>query len=956
MLTSPKPPSCVVVLLLCVSSLAAETPRTIAVFDEPLFPVFAGAQGLMPDDVRAALTEAGLAATLVDAATVADPARFNAQAFPVLVHLYGNTFPLVAIEALRKFRAAGGSVVAFGVPFCHACVEKGVAGWSTTGEEVDLVTRTLDGRNGTPGVLIRRTGTADRIWTGMWSPKVRAEPGTRWRVSAWVRGRGERGEADRLYVRFWDRTGKFLGQQGPGFPTDANDWAEISEEVTTPDATRAIDVCLAVFRPGEVVCDDLALVETAQPGRNRLADSGFDHLPAQQWHDTGHVSDYLGHDGLGMGGFRIVESNGQFRYAPPRGDPVGLDGVVFPPVAPGNQAVLDETSLPAQDRVFPLLATLGADGDPGGYSVGLIEHHCDQFRGAVDMWAGYPAPPSRQALQVVLTACATLLEKKALLSAAAAEVVRRYARSLPEETDRIYPLVPARPRDSVLPKSPPPGNKLVVASLMGLSWEEQILLRALQGLVNRREPTVYFDDAWTEQVAEGRERELVDDPFDLLDRYREAAAGAVLYDPDFPPGINVAVSMAGARDLLPCTAELAERFGIPVKEDLRGRWTTLADAYAWASEHVLPECTTDVVCHIKQGEPLSPTAAEMSASMVDYLVVHRVFSFHLNRAYSRRERQVVEALLAKYPAQTPVIGYFGPEPGGAPNLTNEWDCVDITSRLGKPFIFTVNGNLSVHSGFPSLHGRQTRREPPRYDPSKVYVAFYLSDGDSPTTYYNTACRWNDAARGRVPIGWSFPVAALDVCPLVAQRYYGEATPLDEFVMACSGLGYCYPQVYGSRIEGGDALLGGFFADTARGVERAGRSVVHVHQQGGTTDATLRRYATEIPGLRAVFADYGRTRTDYATSHFTAGDVPVLHCLTTGGNRDSTDEKAADEMLAQILEVTPKEHPAFIVAFGIYWFMGPDEVESVIKRLPSNYVAVRPSELAELYRQWQDTAP
>jgi hypothetical protein len=511
----------------------------------------------------------------------------------------------------------------------------------------------------------------------------------------------------------------------------------------------------------------------------------------------------------------------------------------------------------------------------------------------------------------------------------------------------------------------------VVSSLLGCSWQEQILLRALQGLVNRRQPTVYFEDAWTERAAEGRQREWVEDPYDLLDLYGGAAGGTVVYDPDFPPSINVAVSLAGARGWLPCSPELARRSGLPVKADLRNRWRTLADAYAWATEHVLPWCSKAVVCHIKQGEPLTPTAAEMSASMVDYLVAHRVFSFHLNRGFSQRERQVVEQLLARYPAQTPVIGYFGPEPGGAPNLPNEWDCVEITSRMGKPFIFTVNGNLSFHSGFQSIHMREgeapaepvsratpARREPrpPQFDPSKVYVAFYLSDGDSPTTYYNTACRWNDAARGRVPLGWSFPVAALDVCPLVAERYYAEATPLDEFVMACSGIGYCYPEVYGSRIEGGDSLLGGFFAETGRGVARSAMPLVHVHHQGGTTDDTLRRFATKIPGLRGVFADYGRTRTDYAQSHFLAGNVPVFHCLTTGGNRDSTDEEAADEMLAQILEVTPKEHPAFVVAFGIYWFMGPDEIESIVKRLPKDYVPVLPGELVELYRQWRRTEP
>jgi hypothetical protein len=936
-------------LLGCQGLVQAAQPR-VAVFSEPVFPTFAGAQGLMPDDVRQTLAGAGLSAELVDAAALSDPTRFNARAFAVLVHIYGNTFPLEAVGALRAFRHAGGSVVAFGVPFCHPCVEAGVAGWTNSGEPADLVARTADGRNGTHGVLIRRAGTTEGAWAGIWSPQMRAAPGSRWVISGWVRSHGQFAHDDDLYVRFWDIRGKFLGQTGPAFPPAAADWTLISAEVTAPPATHALDVCLALFRPGEVVCDDLCLAPADAPDRNLLHDPGFERPAAGRWGDLGHVNDYLSHDGLGMGGFRIVDADGRYRYAPTSGDPIGLADVAFPPIWVGKEAVVDETTFPPEDRVFPLIATLGPDGKPAGYGVALIEHHCPQFRGALDVWAGYPAPAPRQALQVVTDACAFILERKGLIGRRAVDAARRHARSLPEAGQRMYSLIPPVRRAAVLPKSPPPGGRILVTTMVGLSWQERIAAAALQGLVNRRQPTIYFADAWTDAVAAGRTREDVDDPLSLVDRYRRDLGGAVVYDPDFPPGINIAISLAGARGLLPCTAELAKRLGLPVKADLRGRWTTLADAYDWARRQVLPECSRDAVCHIKQGEPLSSAAAEMSAAMVDYLVAERIFSFHLNMAYSQRERQVAEEILAAYPALTPVIGYFGPEPTGAPNLGSEPDVVTIVSRLGKDFVFTVNGNLSYHSGFSSVRGRQTTRPAPALDPGKVYVAFYLSDGDSPSTWYGTWCRWNDAERGQVPIGWSFPVAALDLCPLVAERTYREATPQDELVMACSGLGYCYPEMFGAQVRGGSRLLHDFLAETGRGMERSAMDIMHVHHYGGTTDATLARYAAEVPGIRAVFADYGRTRTGYAESSFAVGDVPVFHCLTTGGDRDTTGAKLTDQMLAQILAAAPTERPAFILAFGIYWFMGPKEVKAIVDRLPADYVAVRPSELADLYRQ------
>lgn len=145
-------------------------------------------------------------------------------------------------------------------------------------------------------------------------------------------------------------------------------------------------------------------------------------------------------------------------------------------------------------------------------------------------------------------------------------------------------------------------KRLDVADIEALPGDEQLALVTLQGLVNREVPRVYLLQSNDD---EGKYTWLRDglrlgytvhkDPWALLEKYGNRVEGLIVYDPDVPDSINVATTLAGLRDGIVASPELAERlsaeYGLSVTEDLRGRFTDRLDAYAWQLDNLWSETT-----------------------------------------------------------------------------------------------------------------------------------------------------------------------------------------------------------------------------------------------------------------------------------------------------------------------------------------------------------------------------
>ncbi|HWF47393.1 MAG TPA: GxGYxYP domain-containing protein, partial [Bryobacteraceae bacterium] len=174
-----------------------------------------------------------------------------------------------------------------------------------------------------------------------------------------------------------------------------------------------------------------------------------------------------------------------------------------------------------------------------------------------------------------------------------------------ESTDGMGLIWPA---NQALPSFLPPVH-LDAANIQQLTGDQQVLLTTLQGIVNRREPRLYWflqgdntDQTWLNTI--NVPYTIASDPLSLIAKYRDEIRGAIVYDPTVSDTINVATSLAGLNDAVVASADLANQYGLPIIEDLRGRFSNKIDAYNWVLDNYWPQLTHRLLTAVS---PASPT-------------------------------------------------------------------------------------------------------------------------------------------------------------------------------------------------------------------------------------------------------------------------------------------------------------------------------------------------------------
>ncbi|MEV1023207.1 GxGYxYP domain-containing protein [Streptomyces sp. NPDC050264] len=164
--------------------------------------------------------------------------------------------------------------------------------------------------------------------------------------------------------------------------------------------------------------------------------------------------------------------------------------------------------------------------------------------------------------------------------------------SLPGRADAARPGETAR----LLPSFGRP-TRLDVADVSALDGHDQLLLTTLQGVVNRRDPRLYFnfdtskiDLRWLPGT--GARVTHHTDALDLVGKYRDEVRGAVLIDPDVPDSVNIATTLAGLKNAVAATAEQAREHHLRTVTDLRGRFDPddVLATYRWQLDQLFPHC------------------------------------------------------------------------------------------------------------------------------------------------------------------------------------------------------------------------------------------------------------------------------------------------------------------------------------------------------------------------------
>jgi len=256
-----------------------------------------------------------------------------------------------------------------------------------------------------------------------------------------------------------------------------------------------------------------------------------------------------------------------------------------------------------------------------------------------------------------------------------------------------------------VPKSPAPArNLLVVVNSSKLQPDERAALLSLQGLSSRTQPCIWLSECGNP----GRDFALrtmvecgvidgyttVADWKPLFKQFAQCYRGAVVYDPQIYRGDTLAATIAGAADLIATSADVASDLQIPVKIDMRGRFTSYADGLNWVWDNYKKKLSRHVCLIASQMSGPASFAIEWRA--VVFWTSGVVDSLWPDTA---RERELVASILSQLQPRAAMLGY--PYSGSASVYEVG---LKLVSQYGIALIASHNqDNYSVLSGLSDPH-------------------------------------------------------------------------------------------------------------------------------------------------------------------------------------------------------------------------------------------------------------
>ncbi|HQB07974.1 MAG TPA: GxGYxYP family putative glycoside hydrolase, partial [Rectinema sp.] len=343
---------------------------------------------------------------------------------------------------------------------------------------------------------------------------------------------------------------------------------------------------------------------------------------------------------------------------------------------------------------------------------------------------------------------------------------------------------------------------------------------------------------------------------EALRKFKDDYGGLVIWDESLLDTVNAAVMLAGLENLIPVTMNLIEELALhdlPIRHDLRNKWTDRLQIYTWAMDNLFEQCKPGVVACI---EP-----EWQRPEFLDYLVEERIFVYSLS---SRHEglgnkllmlltfgppalREPIFALRLDAPIRKFALHWMGKRSQEVkisnriqrkvrsetyPTIfgwhTKRDDELSFMSQLSANGLRLVPahlaGNFSFHSKVEPLKekpfkvpsfkeepskaespgaesfradslraSKTTTRPRPSLDKKAIYLTFTLSDGDQLMMMHTGELgNWYSPARGKIAFNWEVQPLLSEIAPALLERYLWQASEKDCIMAGPSGAGYVIP--------------------------------------------------------------------------------------------------------------------------------------------------------------------
>jgi len=482
------------------------------------------------------------------------------------------------------------------------------------------------------------------------------------------------------------------------------------------------------------------------------------------------------------------------------------------------------------------------------------------------------------------------------------------------------------PAGQALPRFAAP-TALDVLDLSVASDAEALLATTAQGVVNRHQPRIWLlrdadEGARTCLDTIGLPANPVAGAEALVSRHRRDIRGAVLADPAVPATRNVATTLAGLEDAVVAEPAVAERLGLPVLADLRGRLGDDRAAYRWAVDRLWPRTTHRMLVGLAPDNP---------SFLRDYAVANRAFVIWADPG-DRRERALLERLLADMPANSPYLGWWPADVSGESAGT------ELTSRHGVYVVAAdFSLNLTVFGGVRSATRPVPALPAPPLEP-RTYLTFTMTDGDN-LQYCQHRMRqiWDTPERGLVPLNWTVSPLLHDAAPEILAYYQHTATGNDLLIAGPSGAGYAYSTPWPEH------AYRTFTEQTGRYARDCGLPIVNVLNRVAGQDRDLATHEVAAFARDVRPAGILQHWTNRHSIAIVAG-IPVATSQLIG------DRAECHALLTDTAGRHDRPGPRFVSIGVLAWSMTPADVAAVVAQLDERYRVVRGDQFFQLIRR------
>lgn len=345
------------------------------------------------------------------------------------------------------------------------------------------------------------------------------------------------------------------------------------------------------------------------------------------------------------------------------------------------------------------------------------------------------------------------------------------------------------PDDQIFPYFAEPEEELIAFPGDILSHKEMMAVASLQGFVNAIKTRVVIlagdVEKWLGDYGYGYKTVAREDAYSYIKELcKDSVAGVVLYSDELNAEyMNLAASIGNTMNALPLTAEdydkwRSEGIELPVLADIRGlTYDNPTEIYKYFFDNYWNACNKKIL--VVQRTGLAFEMRDLAAAVGGAVV-------YLSCAGGTETWMFKKFLNTMTPGESILTGWYADQERELMTVAANCGLSCVPSDFfSNPTVFAQKQPIKVPvvPDMPELE-------------NKIYVAYFLSDGDN-IQYDMHAMRgyWdeNSGNKGKVPVNWTISPALVDIAPGMMNYYYERATDKECFVCGPSGMGYTMPK-------------------------------------------------------------------------------------------------------------------------------------------------------------------